>query len=138
MPLEGERLQVRPFKLRCAIYREHTTADEIPSGFRGRFRDVLIVCIFAFKQNNKMLKYWGRIISGSCNQVAQWIVNHSKLRFAIFFCNDETCRIYILYTGNKYSFMVWNLLRSFFLLQWSNFKRSLVCSFWKRWSCKQR
>lgn len=27
--LEGERLQVRQFKLRCAIYREHTTADEI-------------------------------------------------------------------------------------------------------------
>lgn len=45
---------------------------------------------------------------------------------------------FILKTGNKSSFIDWNLLRSFFKLQWSNFKRSLVCSFWKRWSCKQR
>lgn len=36
-----------------------------------------------------MSKYWGRVISGSGNQVAQWIVNHSKKKFAI-----ETCRIY--------------------------------------------
>lgn len=27
-----------------------------------------------------MSKYWGRVISGSGNQVAQWIVNHSKIK----------------------------------------------------------
>lgn len=46
-----------------------------------------------------MSKYWGRVLSGSGNQVAQWIINHSRIKI----CNWDMQNLYSKQVINPHS-----------------------------------